>query len=134
MPAKDRYHDLLKRALIKDLWSITDEQVKLKIGDRRLWIDIEAEHLTENRLILVEVKEMVSASQVDDLANSVGQYLMYKVALESKNISVPLYMAVSTNTFRGILSEEIGQLMLERFEISLIVFDPDSEVITEWQP
>ena len=43
-------------------------------------------------------------------------------------------MAVSTTTFRGILSEEIGQLMIERFQISLIIFDPDSEVITEWRP
>jgi hypothetical protein len=134
LPAKDRYHDRLKRALIKDQWLITDEQVKLKIGDRRLWIDLEAEHSTEKTLILVEVKEMISASQVDDLANSVGQYLMYRVALENKNIQISLYMAVSTTTFRGILSEEIGQLMIERFQISLIIFDPDSEVITEWRP
>ncbi len=134
MPAKDRYHDRLKNALVKNQWLITDEQVKLKIGDRRLWIDLEAEHRTERTLILVEVKEMVSASQVDDLANSVGQYLMYRVALENKNIHIPLYMAVSTITFRGILAEEIGQLMIDRFSISLIVFDPESEVITEWRP
>jgi hypothetical protein len=134
LPAKDRYHDRLKRALIKDQWLITDEQVKLKICDRRLWIDIEAEHQTERTLILVEVKEMMSASQVDDLSNSVGQYLMYRVALESKNIPISLYMAVSTSTFQGILSEEIGQLMIERFQIALIVFNPDSEVITEWRP
>lgn len=134
MPAKDRYHDRLKNALIKDQWRITDEQVKLKMGERRLWIDLEAEHQTERTLILVEVKEMVSPSQVDDLANSVGQYLMYRVALENKNIQIPLYMAVSTTTLRGILSEEIGQLMIERFQISLIIFDPDSEVITEWRP
>jgi len=134
LPAKDRYHDRLKNALIKDQWRITDEQVKLKMGERRLWIDLEAEHQTERTLILVEVKEMVSPSQVDDLANSVGQYLMYRVALENKNIQIPLYMAVSTTTLRGILSEEIGQLMIERFQISLIIFDPDSEVITEWRP
>jgi hypothetical protein len=134
LPAKDRYHDLLKNALIKDQWDITDEQVKLKIGDRRLWIDLEASHQTENRLILVEVKEMVSASQVDDLANSVGQYLMYRVALENKNIQIPLYMAVSTTTFQGILSEEIGQLLIDQFGISLIVFDPDNEEVTEWRP
>lgn len=134
MPAKDRYHDQLKNALVKDQWLITDEQVKLKVGDRRLWIDLEAEHRTERTLILVEVKEMVSASQVDDLANSVGQYLMYRVALESKAIYIPLYMAVSTITFRGILAEEIGQLIIDRFSLSLIVFDSDSEVITEWRP
>lgn len=134
MPAKDRYHDRLKNALVKDQWKIIDEQVKLKIGDRRLWIDLEAEHRVERTLILVEVKEMVSSSQVDDLANSVGQYLMYRVALENKNIQIPLYMAVSITTFRGILSEDIGQLMIQHFNISLIIFDPEHEVITEWRP
>jgi hypothetical protein len=133
LPAKDRSHDLLKRALVKNQWLITNEQIKLKVGDRRLWIDLEAEHLTKSTLILIEVKEMNSASQVDDLSNAVGQYLMYRVALENKNIQVPLYMAVSSNTFRGILSEEIGQLMIERFKIALIIFDPESEEITEWQ-
>lgn len=134
MPAKDRYHDRLKQALIKHKWRITREQVKLKIGDRRLWIDFEAEQRVNDALILVEVKEMVSASQVNDLANSIGQYLMYRVALENKNIQTPLYMAVSNTTFRGILSEEIGQLMIKRFDIWLIIFDPESEVITEWRP
>ena len=95
MPAKDRYHDTLKKALIKDQWLVADEQVKLKVGDRRLWIDLEAEHRTERTLILVEVKEMVSASPVDDLADSVGQYLMYRVALENKSIEIPLYGCVN---------------------------------------
>lgn len=32
MPAKDRYHDVVKRALIKDGWTIDNEQVTLTIG------------------------------------------------------------------------------------------------------
>lgn len=134
MPAKDRYHDRVKRALVKDSWTVTDEQVKLKVGERRLWIDLEASHNTRGTIILVEVKEMDTSSPVDDLANALGQYLMYRTGLESKNIRVPLYLAVSTITFQGILSEELGQLMIQRFKISLIVFDPSSEEILQWIP
>jgi XisH protein len=42
LPAKDRYHDTVKHALFKDGWTIVDEQVKVRIGRRRLWIDLRA--------------------------------------------------------------------------------------------
>ena len=40
MPAKDRYHDTVVRALQKDGWTILDEQVGLFVPSRRLWEEI----------------------------------------------------------------------------------------------
>ncbi|MDZ8262468.1 MAG: element excision factor XisH family protein [Nostoc sp. ChiQUE01b] len=34
MPARDRYHENLKNALIKDAWTITDDPFHLKWGKR----------------------------------------------------------------------------------------------------
>jgi hypothetical protein len=56
MPAKDRYHDTVVRALVKDGWSITGEQVELVADERRVWVDIEAAKEVEALIILVEVK------------------------------------------------------------------------------
>ena len=39
MPAKDYYHDTVKRALVKDGWIITREQVLFVIADRHVRID-----------------------------------------------------------------------------------------------
>jgi hypothetical protein len=39
MPAKDSAHDGVKRALVKDGWAITDEQVRILANDRYMWID-----------------------------------------------------------------------------------------------
>jgi hypothetical protein len=76
LPAKDRYHDVVKRALIKDGWSVTGEQVRLTFGDRYLWIDMQAEK-PDQRIILVEVKELDEVdSPVEALANAVGKYLL----------------------------------------------------------
>jgi hypothetical protein len=36
MPAKDRYHAVVVRALIKDGWTITDEQVAVILGELRI--------------------------------------------------------------------------------------------------
>jgi hypothetical protein len=44
-PAKDFYHDTVKIALIKDGWTITDDPLSLKIGDRNASVDLGAEKL-----------------------------------------------------------------------------------------
>jgi hypothetical protein len=82
MPAKDRYHDVVKRALIKDGWIITREQVALIIGKRRLFVDIQISKLGETDAALIEVKTFQQPdSQVEAFANALGQYLLYETAL-----------------------------------------------------
>jgi XisH protein len=39
MPAKDRYHDTVKTALIKDQWTVDDKAFKLEVGKRDLFVD-----------------------------------------------------------------------------------------------
>jgi XisH protein len=56
MPAKDRYHDVVVRALQKDGWTILAEQVALSMPTRRVWIDIRASKNAGAIAILVEVK------------------------------------------------------------------------------
>ncbi len=43
MPAKDIYHDTVKRALEKDGWTITKENLHLRWGRRDAYVDIAAE-------------------------------------------------------------------------------------------
>lgn len=45
MPAKDIYHEIVKQALIKNDWTITDDPLKLTIGGRSLYVDLGAEKL-----------------------------------------------------------------------------------------
>jgi hypothetical protein len=77
MPAKDIFHDCVKRALIKDGWIVTDDPLSLKIGRKDLFIDLAAEKIliaekvTEK--IAVEIKSFVGTSEVEDLKNALGQ-------------------------------------------------------------
>lgn len=66
MPAKDRYHDAVVRALIKAGWRVTDEQVTLAFGQRFLWVDIQAESRLRGVAILVEVKQIEDAASPVD--------------------------------------------------------------------
>ncbi len=133
MPAKDRYHDTVIRALQKSGWTLITEQVAIIVEDRRLWIDIRASKQTENMAILIEVKGFERMpSPIEYLANATGKYAMYRAALDYLRIDLPLYMAVPDAAYRGILSEEIGKQTLKHNKVRLIVFDPEREEIVTW--
>ncbi|MBX3085305.1 MAG: fatty-acid synthase [Anaerolineae bacterium] len=135
MPVKDRYHDAVKHAFIKDGWTINDEQFSLTVDQRNLWIDLQVSKAEPSIVILVEVKELAEVdSAIEALANALGKIDLYRLALANASLSLPLYLAVSKESYAGILSEKIGQLAIESAQIPLIVFDPEQEEILKWIP
>jgi hypothetical protein len=135
VPAKDRYHDTVTRALINDGWTIEDEQFTLTVDDRNLWIDILASKGEPRLIILVEVKELDDVdSAIEALANALGKYELYRLALRVSKLDYPLYLAVTRQSYQGILSERIGELALGHAGILLIVFDAETEEIIKWIP
>jgi hypothetical protein len=136
--AKDIYHNTVKAALQKDGWTITHDPFPLKIGKKRLSIDLGAERLiaaeNQSSKIVVEVKSFVGQSDVKDLEQALGQYILYQQILGETSIDRVLYLAVSETTFKGIFSVEIGQVLLKNGIIRLIVFDDEQEEITRWIP
>ena len=138
MPAKDVYHDTVCIALMKDGWTITDDPLILKIGERSTFIDLGAEKLIaaerDHEKIAVEIKSFLSPSPIKDLENAWGQFFLYARALQKKESDRSLYLAVSRNTLDTLFQEEAGQLLLEEPYFRMIVFDPNSEEILQWQP
>jgi hypothetical protein len=43
MPAADQIHDAVKRALVKDGWTITDDPYVIRYEDATLYADLAAE-------------------------------------------------------------------------------------------
>lgn len=135
MPAKDRYHDVVVRALKKDGWTIVGEQATLSMPARRIWIDIRAWKEPDNVAIMVEVKGFENmASPVQYLADTIGQCILYQTILEYADMSDRLYMAVPAAAFTGILGEEIGRQAMQKTHTGVIVFDPEQEEIVRWIP
>jgi len=55
-----------------------------------------------------------------------------RAALDYGEVATPLFIAVPTTAYAGILSEDIGQQAIARVGINLIVFDPIAEEIVQW--
>ena len=136
MPAKDIYHDAVKNALIKDGWKITDDPLILSIGKKDLFIDLGAEKLIaaekKKKKIAVEIKSFLGNSQVNDLENALGQYILYYEVLLAKQDERVLYLAIKESAYQEIFEEPIGKILLNRKIIKLLVFEPRKESILQW--
>ena len=73
MPAKDHFHDVVKRALIKDKWIIRREHYPIRVGLKRVWIDLRVEKEDSSSAAFIEVKDFENASSVEALRDSIGQ-------------------------------------------------------------
>ena len=138
MPARDFYHDVVRSALIADGWTITHDPLQLKVGKKDLFVDLGAERLLaadkEGRKIAVEVKSFPGASEVADLENALGQYILYQDILEETEPDRLIYLAISWKVYEDLFQEPIGQLLLRRQRLRLIVFNPERGVIVQWIP
>lgn len=138
MSAKDIYHDTVKCALQKDGWTITHDPFPLQIGKKRLFVDLGAERLISAekgiQKIVVEVKSFVGQSDVKDLEQALGQYVLYQQVLKEMGIERILYLAVSQIVFNSVFTIELGQVLLKNEIIKLLVFDDEREAITQWIP
>ncbi|MCZ8107316.1 MAG: element excision factor XisH family protein, partial [Burkholderiales bacterium] len=110
----------------------------LQIGKKRLSADLGAERLIsaekELRKIVVDVKSFVGQSDVKDLQQALGQYVLYRQILNEMKVERVLYLAISQPTFNSVFSIELGQVLLKNQIVKLIVFDDESEVIMQWIP
>jgi hypothetical protein len=136
MPAKDIYHDTVKNALIKDGWTITHDPLKLQLGKRKFFVDLGAEKLLaavkDSEEIAVEIKSFVSNSEMDDLENALGQYVLYENVMKVVEPNRVLFLAVADNVFENIFEDVIGQLLLENEGLKVCVFNPETEEIVKW--
>lgn len=138
MSKRDIYHDAARNALENDGWTITHDPFPLKIGNKRLSADLGTERLisAEKGLekIVVEVKSFIGQSDVKDLEQALGQYILYKQILDETGENRLLYLAVTQLTYNNVFSIELGQILIKNQIIKLIVFDEEKEQINQWIP
>jgi XisH protein len=136
MPAKDLFHDCVKVALIRDGWQISHDPYSLKIGKKDLFVDLGAEKLItaekDSVKIAVEIKSFVSPSEIQDLENALGQYVLYQNVLQKIEPERVLYLAIREAVFNKLFEQEIGQILLENKVLKLLAFNPKTEEITKW--
>ncbi len=136
MSARDLFHDAVKAALQKDGWVITHDPLTIDLADGQLQIDLGAERLIaarkDEQQIAVEIKSFVAPSAISEFHTALGQYLNYRIALKVKEPERILYLGVSVEIYESFFFRQLPQLSLQEYQIKLVVFDPEREVIVKW--
>ena len=136
MSAKDIFHEAVKQALQKEQWVITNDPLKLEFGNVKFKIDIGAEKLIaaqkNSEKIAVEIKSFLNPSAITDFYSALGQFLSYRLALETLEPERILYVAVPLDTYRTFFQLEFTRIAVQRYQINLIVYDSVNEVIVQW--
>jgi hypothetical protein len=138
VPARDHFHAHVRRALVNDGWTITHDPLHLRWGTKDMYIDLGAERFLgaekSGHRIAVEVKTFSSPSIMDALEKALGQFVLYADVLERVEPARTLYLAVSAQVFQEIFEEPVGQLLLAKGRVRLLVFSTEAEVIEQWTP
>jgi hypothetical protein len=138
MPAKDFFHECVKQALQKDGWTITDDPFFLRIGGVEMYIDLGAEKIIAvekaGQKIVVEIKSFSSPSTIYDFHLAVGQFMNYRLALAEQWPGRPLYLAVPADTYDTFFILPFVQRAVQHYQLNLIIYDTDKQVILTWLP
>lgn len=136
MPAKDIYHDTVKRVLIKDGWTIIKENLHLTWGGTRAIIDIIADEVftaeKDGRKIAVEVKSFIGKSNLSEFEKAIGQFIIYRIAMRREDAERELFIAVEEKIYNKFFVHPDVIELIETEDLRVLVFDEFKEVIVRW--
>jgi XisH protein len=135
--AKDIFHDLVKEALIKDGWTITDDPLTLLPRDEGgIKTDIGAEKILAAKkgltLIAVEVKSFLNPSAIHDFTRALGSYMIYLDVLEMNKMDRIMYLAIPYEVYNFLITKPYVQYVKQKHAIKFILFDPLEKIIKLW--
>ena len=134
--AKDIIHAAVKNALVKDGWTIVADPYPLQYAEFSLRADLAAERISsvDNvlRRIIVEVKSFVGFSFIHQFQQAIGQYTMYRDAIELNALDYEIYLAISDEAFQDNFHQTAVQNSIEKHRLQLVVVDIDEEQVLAW--
>ena len=136
MPQRDRIHDAVRNALVRDGWTIVADPFSMRYQELRVMADLAAERslLAERgcETIVVEIKTFGGRSFVRELEMALGQYFLYERVLKRLELPHRLYLATSQTAYETFLVSEGARTILQDGMVSLLVVDLEREAIARW--
>jgi hypothetical protein len=136
MPGRDLYHTIVRRALIKEGWTITHDPLYLPFGRRKVFIDLAADAPIgaekDGQKIAVEIKSFIGESEMADLEQALGQLVIYQYVLQQEEPERMLYLALSQQSYSEIFDDRASLNLMVKMHFQMLIFDVAEEKILEW--
>ena len=138
MSARDLFHDIVKKALQNDGWTITHDPYALATDGFDLAIDLGAEKVLAaergGSKIAVEIKSFLGPSKISEFYGALGQFITYRTALNQQDPERILYLAAPENLYDRFFATPFVQDLIKQNSIYLITYDTDQEKLIQWIP
>ncbi|MFN0035674.1 MAG: element excision factor XisH family protein [Saprospiraceae bacterium] len=137
MPRRDTYHDAVRTALETDGWTITDDPLSVQTPGTEFQIDLAAERtiiLAEKagEQIAVEIKSLISHTIFYDYYRGLGQFLVYRIALELVFPEKTLFLAIPKDAYEQLKKSYAFRESWPRYAVNLLIFNHKRKNIVKW--
>lgn len=135
--ARDKYHSLVKQALIDEHWTITDDPLEVSSLIADLEVDLAAEKIIAAERgvekIAVEIKSFLGKSWLHDFYKAVGQFGFYNLALAEEEPDRVLYLAMPEGAFNYLFKDPVTRELARINRMRFITFDVETKKIVSWK-
>nr|WP_236557005.1 element excision factor XisH family protein [Calothrix sp. PCC 7507] len=69
---------------------------------------------------------------MSDFHTALGQFLNYRIMLEAKEPDRRLNLAIPLETYDTFFQSQFAQVVKQRYQLKLIVYEPINEEIVQW--
>ncbi|MDX1913308.1 MAG: element excision factor XisH family protein [Saprospiraceae bacterium] len=137
MPRKDHYHFAVKEALEKEGWTITDDPLTVQTPGTEFQIDLAAERGVISaekggEKIVVEIKSLIGHTFFYDYYQALGQFLVYRIALELVFPDRNLFLAIPFEAYYELSTSYAFRESWQRFSVNLLIFNHHEKKINKW--
>lgn len=134
--AKDKYHDLVKQALIDEGWTITDDPLEVPSLLSTFEIDLGAEKIITaekgTEKIAVEIKSFLGSSVLHDFFKAVGQFAFYYLALKENEPDRELYLAIPDAAYEFLFRDPNTHEISKINQLKFVVYNIEEQKIKLW--
>ena len=136
MARRDKVHDIVKNALLREGWTITNDPLVVKIGRKSGEIDLGAERLLAaergHEKIAVEIKSFIGSSTLTEFYRALGQFNLYGRALKNQSPDRILYLALPLATYEELSDDIFDFQDFEDLRHRIIIFEPIDSTTLTW--
>ena len=138
MPKKDTFHEIVIAALLKEGWEVINDPLFIPTeGGVNFFIDLGLSKIIgatkSGEKIAVEIKSFDSSSPIYSFYEILGQFLVYKLAMEEQLKPWKLYVAISQQGFNKLDDAPVIMRASKKYGIKFIIFDPVTETVVKWK-
>lgn len=138
MAAKDKYHEHVKEALIKDGWEITHDPYVIVLSEtEKIKIDLGAQKILAaqkgSKKIAVEVKSFLSESPIYEYHGALGQIINYQIGINKIKDDRMLFLAMPDEAFEVLSTKIIFRESIKINKLNIILFNVENKSIVSWK-